>query len=65
MTIYKLLLCVAVYLYLGEHDGLQDLLINLDDRGLLATGDYIVIHNDIEGYEKNKPKPLKYFRREY
>ncbi|XP_067672453.1 receptor-type guanylate cyclase Gyc76C-like isoform X2 [Haliotis asinina] len=50
-----------VYVFLGEVNGVVDLMTNLYDRGLLDTGDYIVIYVDHNTFDSKNP--LKYFRR--
>ena len=56
---------VTVYVFLGEHNGMVDMMDNLEARGLLATGEYIFIHTDLDTFDHKKRKPLKYFRRKY
>ncbi|XP_071105845.1 receptor-type guanylate cyclase Gyc76C-like [Haliotis cracherodii] len=50
-----------VYVFLGEVNGVVDLMTNLYDRGLLDTGDYIVIYVDHNTFDSKDP--LKYFKR--
>ena len=52
---------VPVYVILSEHNGMVDMMSNLEHRGLLATGDYVVIHVDLGTF--SNIIPLKYFRR--
>ncbi|KAI0211265.1 Receptor-type guanylate cyclase Gyc76C [Lamellibrachia satsuma] len=52
-----------VYVVLSEHNGMVDMMSNLEYRGLLATGDYVVIHVDLDTF--SNVIPLKYFRRTY
>ncbi len=61
ISIYVCLL-ISVYVFLGEHNGLVDMMSNLEARGLLATGEYIVIHTDLATFDTNH-NPLKYFQR--
>ncbi|CAH1793794.1 unnamed protein product [Owenia fusiformis] len=49
-----------VYVFLGEHNGMVGLLTNLESRGILDTGEYIVIHIDHKEYDKENP--IKYFQ---
>ncbi|XP_033751446.1 receptor-type guanylate cyclase Gyc76C-like [Pecten maximus] len=50
-----------VYVFLGDINGVVDLMTNLYDRGLLDTGEYVVIFVDHGMFDVNAP--LKYFRR--
>ena len=54
---------VAVYVVLGEHDALIDILSNMEDRGLVDTGDYAVISVDFDTFKTIDR--LRYFRRKY
>ena len=40
-----------------------DLVSNIEERGIFDTGEYMVIHTDLEAY--NKDKHMRYFQREY
>ena len=51
----------TVYVFLGEHNGMIDMLTNLEERGLFDTGEYMLIHTDFETFDMNRP--LKYFQR--
>ena len=55
----------SVYVYLGEHDAMVDLLSNLENRGLLATGEYVVIHVNLDSIGTLDTDPGIYFRRNY
>ncbi|XP_050390613.1 receptor-type guanylate cyclase Gyc76C [Patella vulgata] len=50
-----------VYVFLGELNGVVDFMTNLYDRGLLDTGDYVVIYVDHGTFDY--ADPLKYFKR--
>ncbi|XP_048763359.2 receptor-type guanylate cyclase Gyc76C-like [Ostrea edulis] len=50
-----------VYVFLGDLNGVVDLMTNLYDRGLLDTGEYIVIFVDHVTFDRTDP--LKYFKR--
>ena len=52
-----------MYVFLGDRNGIVDFMGNLYDRGLLDTGEYIVIYVDLNTFDKNDP--LKYFLRKY
>ena len=56
---------VTVYVFLGEHNGMVELLENLEARGLLATGEYIVIYTDLKSFDHTLETPHKYFTSEY
>lgn len=51
----------AVYVFLGDLNGVVDLMTNLYDRGLLDTGEYIVIFVDHVTFDRTDT--LKYFKR--
>ncbi|ESO83957.1 hypothetical protein LOTGIDRAFT_108278 [Lottia gigantea] len=50
-----------VYVFLGDINGVVDFMSNLYDRGLLDTGDYIVIYVNHGNFDQSEP--LKYFKR--
>ena len=50
-----------MYVFLGEHNGMVDMMNNLDSRGLLATGEYVLLHTDLFTYDNAQ----KYFQRQY
>ncbi|KAK3090839.1 hypothetical protein FSP39_015066 [Pinctada imbricata] len=50
-----------IYVFLGGLNGVVDLMTNLYDRGLLDTGEYIVIFVDHSTYDPTDQ--LKYFKR--
>ncbi|XP_064600660.1 receptor-type guanylate cyclase Gyc76C-like [Liolophura sinensis] len=50
-----------VYVFLGDGNGIVDFMSNLYDRGLVDSGEYVVIYIDHAPYEESQP--LKYFRR--
>lgn len=50
-----------VYVFLGDLNGVVDLMTNLYDRGLLDTGEYIVIFVDHVTFDRTDT--LKYFKR--
>ncbi|KAH3862698.1 receptor-type guanylate cyclase Gyc76C-like [Dreissena polymorpha] len=50
-----------VYVFLGTYNGIVDMMTNMYDRGLLDTGEYVVIYFDHETVDT--VDPLKYFRR--
>ena len=50
----------SVYVFLGEHNGMIDMLTNLEERGLFDTGEYMLIHTDDKTLDMNQP--LKYFQ---
>lgn len=52
----------SVYVFLGDHNGMVTMMTILDERGLLATGEYLVIYTQFTTY--NNEDPLKYFKRE-
>lgn len=54
---------VSVYVLLGDLNAVVDLITNLYDRGLLDTGEYIVIYVDLGTFDITYP--LKYFKRKY
>lgn len=56
-----MLVHVSVYVFLGGINGVVDLMTNLYDRGLLDTGEYVVIFVDHGMFDAHAP--LKYFRR--
>ncbi|ELT90006.1 hypothetical protein CAPTEDRAFT_179119 [Capitella teleta] len=51
-----------IYVFLGDHNGMVTMMTILDERGLLATGEYLVIYTQFTTY--NNEDPLKYFKRE-
>ena len=53
-------LFVTVYVLLGDINAVVDLMTNLYDRGLLDTGEYIVIYVDLDTFDSTVP--LKYFK---
>lgn len=50
-----------MYVFLGDLNGVVDLMTNLYDRGLLDTGEYIVIFVDHVTFDRTDT--LKYFKR--
>jgi hypothetical protein len=52
----------AVYLFLGEHDAMVDMLAIMEERELLTDGQYAVLHVDLD--HVNNEDPLFYFKRE-
>lgn len=54
---------VSVYVFLGGHFGMVEMMTNLDERGLLATGEYLVIYTEFSTYSNEDP--LKYFKGQY
>ena len=38
---------VSVYLFLGAHSAMVDFMVNMQHRGLIATGEYMVIYVDL------------------
>jgi hypothetical protein len=52
-----------VYVLLGDLNAVVDFITNLYDRGLLDTGEYIVIYVDLGTFDITNP--LKYFKRKY
>lgn len=50
-----------VYVFLGTYNGIVDMMTNMYDRGLLDTGEYVVIYFDHETVDTIDP--LKYYRR--
>ncbi|XP_070186172.1 guanylate cyclase 32E-like [Littorina saxatilis] len=53
-----------VYVFLGQLNAMVDMMTNLNDRGLLITGDYVVIFID-QRSRTVEPDPLKYFKRSF
>jgi len=51
----------AVYLFLGEHNALIDMLTYMEDKDILAGGQYAVVHVDLD--HVGNDDPLRYFRR--
>ena len=63
-TLYEILIILysfVVYVFLGEHDAMIDMLANLEERGLLASGKYIVIYTHLETFDSIDK--LRYFKR--
>lgn len=55
----------TVYVFLGEYDAMIDMIFNLDERGLLATGDYAIIYCDFYNDENRRSADnLLYYRRQ-
>lgn len=52
-----------MYVLLGDLNAVVDFITNLYDRGLLDTGEYIVIYVDLGTFDITNP--LKYFKRKY
>lgn len=52
-----------MYVLLGDLNAVVDFITNLYDRGLLDTGEYIVIYVDLGTFDITYP--LKYFKRKY
>ncbi|XP_052770331.1 receptor-type guanylate cyclase Gyc76C-like [Mya arenaria] len=50
-----------VYVFLGTYNGIVDMMTNMYDRGLLDTGEYVVIYFDHETLDAIEP--LKYYSR--
>ncbi|KAK3781513.1 hypothetical protein RRG08_054852 [Elysia crispata] len=61
--IQKTYVDTRVYVFLGYLNAVVDMMINMNDRGLLDTGQYVVIY--VEFLEHVKMEPTKYFRRTY
>ncbi|XP_076075351.1 receptor-type guanylate cyclase Gyc76C-like [Mytilus galloprovincialis] len=57
----KTFIDTRVYVLLGDINAVVDLMTNLYDRGLLDTGEYIVIYVDLDTFDSTVP--LKYFKR--
>ncbi|XP_076454270.1 guanylate cyclase 32E-like [Babylonia areolata] len=53
-----------VYVFLGQLNAMVDLMTNLNDRGLLRTGEYVVIYIDQRSRTVDDD-PLKYFKRTF
>ncbi|KAJ8318358.1 hypothetical protein KUTeg_003449 [Tegillarca granosa] len=49
-----------IYVFLGGINGIVDIMTNLHDRGLLDTGEYIVIYVDNTIFDPSEP--LRYFK---
>ena len=54
----------SVYVFLGQLNAMVDMATNLNDRGLLLTGDYVIIFID-QRSRTVYHDPLKYFKRQY
>ncbi|XP_045214115.2 receptor-type guanylate cyclase Gyc76C-like [Mercenaria mercenaria] len=50
-----------VYVFLGTYNGIVDMMTNMYDRGLLDTGEYVVIYFDHETVDTIDP--FRYYRR--
>ena len=50
----------SVYVFLGTYNGIVDMMTNMYDRGLLDTGEYVVIYYDHETVDTIDP--LKFYR---
>ncbi len=54
---------VSVYVFLGEHNGMVDMMRNLQDRALLDTGEYIIIY--VDPFTFDNVDALRYFRSKF
>ncbi|GFR93323.1 guanylate cyclase [Elysia marginata] len=61
--IQKTYVDTRVYVFLGYLNAVVDMMINMNDRGLLDTGQYVVIYAEFLEHVRNEP--TKYFRRTY
>ncbi|XP_041363434.1 receptor-type guanylate cyclase Gyc76C-like [Gigantopelta aegis] len=52
-----------VYVFLGDLNAVVDLMTNLFDRGLLDTGDYVVIYVDHNTFDDDEDESHRYFKR--
>jgi guanylate cyclase len=57
-------LSIAVYVFLGGHNGMVDMMTVLDQKGLLSTGEYVVIFTRFKTYD-NESDPLFFFKSQY
>ena len=59
---YNVLCLFSVYVFLGDTDGMVEMVHELDERGLLSSGEYMVIFVDQSSFTTN---PIKYFQSKY
>ncbi|XP_074647347.1 guanylate cyclase 32E-like [Tubulanus polymorphus] len=52
-----------IYIFLGEHNAMIDFMAALEEKKLLSTGQYVVIHVDQKPY--NNDSGIRYFDYEY